>query len=226
MSLSNSPDPALRDAVVRQDLGNVLHPIVQHKVLETKQMVITASEGSTVVDADGTGYLDGMAGLWCVNIGYGRSDLGELAAAIADIDAPQPGHAVEIAGAVGVDHRRALARGDHHLLGFQDLVLHDRVQNVAEVLAHDRVAQRGIGRIRQRHDRLVGLAGGWDAKASSDRTRTSLPRRRRASGQFDVGSKRLPRDRVSAASTERWSAAREARPGRVPAALRQPRARA
>src|SRR5579862_2941637 len=80
MSLSNSPDPALRDAVVRQDLGNVLHPIVQHKVLETKQMVITASEGSTVVDADGTGYLDGMAGLWCVNIGYGRTELAETAA--------------------------------------------------------------------------------------------------------------------------------------------------
>ena len=29
MSLLNSPDPRLRAAVVRQDLGNVLHPIVQ-----------------------------------------------------------------------------------------------------------------------------------------------------------------------------------------------------
>ena len=72
MSLSNSPDPALREAVVRQDLGNVLHPIVQHKTLETKQMVVTGGEGSTIVDADGTAYLDAMAGLWCVNIGYGR----------------------------------------------------------------------------------------------------------------------------------------------------------
>ena len=40
MSLANSPDPALREAVVRQDLDNVLHPIVQHKLLETKQMVV------------------------------------------------------------------------------------------------------------------------------------------------------------------------------------------
>ena len=39
MSLANAPDPALREAVVQQDLGNVLHPIVQHKVLESKQMV-------------------------------------------------------------------------------------------------------------------------------------------------------------------------------------------
>ena len=29
MSLLNSPDPRLRAAVVRQDLGNVPHPIVQ-----------------------------------------------------------------------------------------------------------------------------------------------------------------------------------------------------
>ena len=35
MSLLNSPDPAVRAAVVQQDLGNVLHPIVQHKALET-----------------------------------------------------------------------------------------------------------------------------------------------------------------------------------------------
>ena len=41
MSLTNAPDPEIRAAVVRQDLNNVLHPIVQHKVLETKQMVVT-----------------------------------------------------------------------------------------------------------------------------------------------------------------------------------------
>ncbi len=80
MPLSNAPDPALREAVVRQDLGNVLHPMVQHRALETKQMVVTGGEGSTVVDADGTAYLDAMAGLWCVNIGYGRTELAEVAA--------------------------------------------------------------------------------------------------------------------------------------------------
>src|SRR5271154_1514786 len=80
MSLSNSPDPAVREAVVQQDLGNVLHPIVQHRTLEAKQIVVTYAEGSTIVDADGTSYLDGMAGLWCVNIGYGRSELAEIAA--------------------------------------------------------------------------------------------------------------------------------------------------
>jgi taurine-pyruvate aminotransferase len=80
MSLTNSPDPAIREAVVRQDLQNVLHPIVQHKTLEAKQMVVAGGQGSTVFDADGTSYLDAMAGLWCVNIGYGRVELADVAA--------------------------------------------------------------------------------------------------------------------------------------------------
>jgi adenosylmethionine-8-amino-7-oxononanoate aminotransferase len=80
MSLTNSPDPAVREAIVRQDLNSVLHPIVQHKVLESKQMVVAGGQGSTVFDADGTAYLDAMAGLWCVNIGYGRVELADVAA--------------------------------------------------------------------------------------------------------------------------------------------------
>ena len=81
MSLTNAPDPEIRAAVVRQDLKNVLHPIVQHKLLETTQMVVTSAHGSTIYDADyGTAYLDAMAGLWCVNIGYGRGELADVAA--------------------------------------------------------------------------------------------------------------------------------------------------
>ena len=42
--------------------------------------MIVEGRGSTVVDADGTEYLDAMAGLWCVNIGYGRTELADVAA--------------------------------------------------------------------------------------------------------------------------------------------------
>jgi len=80
MSLANAPDPAVREAVVEQDLKSVMHPIVQHKVLETTQIVVTKAQGSTIFDADGTSYLDAMAGLWCVNIGYGRTELADVAA--------------------------------------------------------------------------------------------------------------------------------------------------
>jgi len=113
MSLVNSPDPAVRAAVVQQDLANVLHPIVQHKALETKQMVVTGGEGSTVVDADGTIYLDAMAGLWCVNIGYGRTELAEVAAEQmrqlsyfphTAMNVPAAGLAAKINGLMGGDY--------------------------------------------------------------------------------------------------------------------------
>ena len=79
MSLTNAPDPAVRAAIVKQDLDNVMHPIVQHRALEKSQMVLVGAQGSTVRDADGSEYLDGMSGLWCVNIGYGRTELADVA---------------------------------------------------------------------------------------------------------------------------------------------------
>jgi putrescine aminotransferase len=42
--------------------------------------IITRAEGCTIYDGDGVGILDGMAGLWCVNVGYGRDELVRVAA--------------------------------------------------------------------------------------------------------------------------------------------------
>jgi putrescine aminotransferase len=42
--------------------------------------IITHAQGSTIIDGDGHAILDGMAGLWCVNVGYGRPELVEVAA--------------------------------------------------------------------------------------------------------------------------------------------------
>jgi adenosylmethionine-8-amino-7-oxononanoate aminotransferase len=114
MSLSNTPDPALRDAVVRQDLGNVLHPIVQHKVLESKQMVVTGGQNSTIFDADGTSYLDAMAGLWCVNIGYGRSELAEVAAEQMRQLSYFPHTAMNLPAAALAEKINGLAGGGYH----------------------------------------------------------------------------------------------------------------
>jgi taurine-pyruvate aminotransferase len=114
MSLLNSPDPAVREAIVRQDLGNVLHPIVQHKVLETKQTVVTRAEGSTIIDADGTEYLDGMAGLWCVNIGYGRAELAEVAADQMRQLSYFPHTAMNVPAAGLAEKINVLMGGDYH----------------------------------------------------------------------------------------------------------------
>ncbi|MCC3358601.1 aspartate aminotransferase family protein [Bacillus sp. REN16] len=42
-------------------------------------LVIKKAEGSWVTDHNGKRYLDGMSGLWCVNVGYGRKELAEAA---------------------------------------------------------------------------------------------------------------------------------------------------
>ena len=42
--------------------------------------IITHAQGSTIIDGDGHAILDGMAGLWCVNVGYGRPELVDVAA--------------------------------------------------------------------------------------------------------------------------------------------------
>ena len=42
-------------------------------------MIVTEASGSWITDIDGNRYLDGMSGLWCVNIGYGRQELADAA---------------------------------------------------------------------------------------------------------------------------------------------------
>lgn len=42
-------------------------------------MIVTGSKGAWISDIDGKQYLDGMSGLWCVNIGYGRQELADAA---------------------------------------------------------------------------------------------------------------------------------------------------
>ena len=48
-------------------------------ILEQGSRIIVRGEGSHVWDSDGRKILDGMAGLWCVNIGYGRTELSDAA---------------------------------------------------------------------------------------------------------------------------------------------------
>jgi taurine-pyruvate aminotransferase len=42
-------------------------------------MVVAEAEGAWVTDIEGNRYLDGMSGLWCVNVGYGREELARAA---------------------------------------------------------------------------------------------------------------------------------------------------
>jgi putrescine aminotransferase len=62
------------------DRQHYLHPFTDYKSLHGKgARVIVKAEGVYLYDSDGNRILDGMAGLWCVNVGYGRRELAEAA---------------------------------------------------------------------------------------------------------------------------------------------------
>ncbi|MEX2103821.1 MAG: aminotransferase, partial [Bacilli bacterium] len=46
---------------------------------DVSPMVIKEAKGSWITDIDGKQYLDAMAGLWCVTVGYGREELATAA---------------------------------------------------------------------------------------------------------------------------------------------------
>ncbi len=63
------------------DAAHHLHPFTHgHDLAKKGARVITRAKGVTLTDSDGNEFLDAMAGLWCVNLGYGRHELAEAAA--------------------------------------------------------------------------------------------------------------------------------------------------
>ncbi|WP_425044823.1 aspartate aminotransferase family protein [Primorskyibacter sp. S87] len=63
------------------DAAHHMHPFTANRDLAEKgARVITRADGVYLTDSEGVEILDAMAGLWCVNIGYGRDELAEVAA--------------------------------------------------------------------------------------------------------------------------------------------------
>ncbi|MCV2873548.1 aspartate aminotransferase family protein [Defluviimonas sp. WL0050] len=63
------------------DAAHHMHPFTEDAALAKKgARIITRGKGVYLTDSEGHEILDGMAGLWCVNLGYGRKDLAEVAA--------------------------------------------------------------------------------------------------------------------------------------------------
>ncbi len=62
------------------DAAHHMHPFTTGDELAAKgARVITRAKGIYLTDSDGNEILDAMAGLWCVNLGYGRPEMGEVA---------------------------------------------------------------------------------------------------------------------------------------------------
>lgn len=63
------------------DAAHHMHPFTDGNALEKKgARIIKSAKGVFLTDSEGEEMLDAMAGLWCVNIGYGRPELAEAAA--------------------------------------------------------------------------------------------------------------------------------------------------
>lgn len=62
-----------RERIESQGSMAVWHPLTQHR--DYQPLVIERGQGSYVYDITGGEFLDAAAGLWCVNVGYGRQEL-------------------------------------------------------------------------------------------------------------------------------------------------------
>ena len=63
--------------ILEKDDKYIWHSMKPYNPSET--LVVTEAKGCWITDHNGKKYLDGMAGLWCVNVGYGREELAEAA---------------------------------------------------------------------------------------------------------------------------------------------------
>ncbi|MEE4119971.1 MAG: aspartate aminotransferase family protein [Paracoccaceae bacterium] len=81
-AIPNRTAPGGLDTAALQalDAAHHLHPFTHHGELAAKGVrIVTKGQGVWLTDSEGNEILDGMAGLWCVNVGYGRRELAEAA---------------------------------------------------------------------------------------------------------------------------------------------------
>lgn len=68
-------------SLVEADRKHLIHPVVNYLAHEARGVTILESaHGSFVRDAEGNDLLDAFSGLWCVNVGYGRQSIVDVAA--------------------------------------------------------------------------------------------------------------------------------------------------
>ncbi|SFI04797.1 L-2,4-diaminobutyrate transaminase [Bosea sp. OK403] len=71
-------------AIGALDRASVLHPFTQLRDFASGKLgeptIVETGKGIRIQDATGRSYIDGFAGLYCVNIGYGRTEVAEAIA--------------------------------------------------------------------------------------------------------------------------------------------------
>jgi len=65
--------------LVASDREHLIHPL-HHPIDHADPVIYVRGHGAVVEDIDGNQYLDGLSGLWNVNVGHGRTELADAAA--------------------------------------------------------------------------------------------------------------------------------------------------
>jgi putrescine aminotransferase len=69
------------NSLIELDRRHYIHPVIAWREHEQRgATVLQSAKGVYVRDQDGRELLDGFAGLWCVNVGYGHESIVEVAA--------------------------------------------------------------------------------------------------------------------------------------------------
>ena len=69
------------NSLIELDRAHLIHPVASYRSHENLGVrILTSACGATVTDANGKQLIDGFAGLWCVNAGYGHDSVVEAAA--------------------------------------------------------------------------------------------------------------------------------------------------
>lgn len=72
----------LSNSLQELDKAHLVHPVSSWRGHEARGVkILKSAKGATVTDATGHQLIDGFAGLWCVNAGYGHESVVEAAAA-------------------------------------------------------------------------------------------------------------------------------------------------
>jgi putrescine aminotransferase len=70
----------LSNSLIELDRAHLIHPVSSYRSHEVSGVrVLKSAKGATLTDASGHQLLDGFAGLWCVNAGYGQDSIVEAA---------------------------------------------------------------------------------------------------------------------------------------------------
>jgi adenosylmethionine-8-amino-7-oxononanoate aminotransferase len=65
--------------LIKADQDHLIHPL-HHPVDAAEPTIYVRGRGATVADLGGHEYIDGLSGLWNVNVGHGRTELADAAA--------------------------------------------------------------------------------------------------------------------------------------------------